>query len=179
MQEMYKTAAMPVHDDRSMTQAETNADSTQHTADSADHTPGDTPRFATKVVVVLKDDLAAWQELNVAAFLMTGIATSGPGLVGEAYRDGDGVEYLPMLREPVMVMSGDAALLAKARGKAVGRDDVDLAIYTRQLFDTTHDAQNRAAVAAVATADLDLVGIAVRGPRNAVDRVVKGARFHN
>ena len=61
------------------------------------------PRFDTKVVVVLQEDLAAWQELNVTAFLMSGIATSAP----------------------------------------------------------------------------DLVGIALRGPRNAVDRIVKGAGFHN
>ena len=137
------------------------------------------PRFDTKVVVVLHEDLAAWQELNVTAFLMSGIATSAPGLVGEAYHDGDDTEYLPMLRQPVMVLSADSALLAKARGKASARDDVALAVYTRELFDTGHDEANRAAVAAVSAADLGLVGIALRGPRNAVDRIVKGARFHD
>jgi hypothetical protein len=143
---------------------------------------GDAPpapvRFDTKVVVVLSDDLAAWQELNVTAFLMSGIATSAPDLVGEPYRDADGVEYLPMLREPVMVMSASGERLARARAKASARADVALALYTRELFETGHDAANRAQVAGVASADLDLVGIAVRGPRNAVDRIVKGARFH-
>ena len=137
-----------------------------------------TPRFDSKVVVVLTDDLAPWQELNVTAFLMSGIATSAPGLTGEAYRDADGTEYCAMLREPVMVLSADAALLAKARAKAVTRDGVALAIYTRELFQTGHDEANRAAVAAVPAEDLDLVGLAVRGPRNAVDRIVKGAKFH-
>ncbi len=37
---------------------------------------------------------------------------------------------------------------------------------------------NRAAVAAVATEELDLVAIAVHGPKNAVDKVTKGARMH-
>jgi hypothetical protein len=32
--------------------------------------------------------------------------------------------------------------------------------------------------ALVMTADLDVVGIAVRAPRNGVDRVVEGARLH-
>lgn len=136
------------------------------------------PRFDTKVVVVLRDDLAAWQELNVTAFLMSGIATSAPGLVGEPYRDADGATYLPMLRQPVMVLSADAALLRSARSKAAARDDVALAVYTRELFSTTHDEANRAAVAAVSADDLDLVGIALRGPKNAVDRLVKGAAFH-
>lgn len=136
------------------------------------------PQFDTKVVVVLADDLSAWQELNVTAFLASGIATSAPDLVGEPYRDADGTDYLPMLRQPVMVLTADAALLGRARAKAAARDDIALAIYTRELFTTSHDAANRAAVAGVGAADLDLVGIAVRGPRNAVDRVVKGAVFH-
>ncbi len=138
----------------------------------------DPPRFDTKVVVLLAADLAAWQELNVTAFLMSGIATSADGLVGEPYRDADGTTYLPMLRQPVIVLTGDSDALSRARAKAAARDDVALAIYTRELFGTSHDAANRAAVAAVTASDLDLVGIAVRGPRNVVDRVVKGATFH-
>lgn len=149
------------------------------TAQLTTEDPTTAPRFDTKVVVVLNEDLAPWQELNVTAFLMSGIATSAPGLVGEAYRDGDDTEYLPMLRQPVMVMSADSVLLSRARGKAAAREDVALAVYTRELFDTGHDEANRAAVAAVPAADLDLVGIALRGPRNAVDRIVKGARFHD
>ncbi|KQR89418.1 DUF2000 domain-containing protein [Microbacterium sp. Leaf179] len=143
-----------------------------------DDTASPAPLFDTKVVVVLADDLTAWQELNVTAFLASGIATSAPDLVGEPYRDADGTDYLPMLRQPVMVLTADAGLLGRARAKAAARDDIALAIYTRDLFTTSHDVANRAAVAGVAAADLDLVGIAVRGPRNAVDRIVKGAVFH-
>ena len=46
------------------------------------------------------------------------------------------------------------------------------------MFLTDHDDANRAAVAAVPAAKLDLVGIAVYGPKNAVDKVLKGARMH-
>jgi len=144
---------------------------------SDEHVPAD-PLFDTKVVVVLATDLAPWQELNVTAFLMSGIATSEPDLVGEPYRDADGTTYLPMLRQPVMVMTADAETLARARTKASARDDIALAIYTRDLFATGHDAANRAAVAVVPSPALDLVGIALRGPRNAVDRIVKGAAYH-
>lgn len=143
-----------------------------------DDTASPAPLFDTKVVVVLANGLSTWQELNVTAFLASGIATSAPDLVGEPYRDADGTDYLPMLRQPVMVLTADAALLGRARAKAAARDDIALAIYTRELFTTSHDAANRAAVAGVGAADLDLVGIAVRGPRNVVDRIVKGAVFH-
>ena len=43
------------------------------------------------------------------------------------------------------------------------------------MFKTGHDEANRAAVRAVAAGDLPLVGLAVYGPRNAVDKVMKGA----
>ena len=55
--------------------------------------------FDTKAAVVLRDDLAAWQRLNVAAFLMSGVtAQPGRASVGADYVDADGVHYLPMLR---------------------------------------------------------------------------------
>lgn len=139
--------------------------------------PPESIRFDTKVVVVLAEGLLAWQELNVTAFVISGIATSEPGLVGEPYRDAAGLDYLPMLRQPVVVMTAPADMLGAMRARAQGRG-LPLAIYTSDLFGTGHDDANRAAVAAVGTDNLELVGIALRGPRNAVDRVVKGARMH-
>lgn len=68
---------------------------------AADHPAPDAPvRFDTKVVVVLRHGLVPWQELNVTAFLMSGIATSEPGLTGEPYRDADGTEYLRCSASP-------------------------------------------------------------------------------
>lgn len=150
---------------------------TDSPATSVDHDAA--VRFDTKIVVLLDDRLTAWQELNVTAFLTSGITVSARDLTGEPYRDADGVEYLPMLRQPVVVMTASSALLGAARAKASSRDDMAVAVYTRQLFDTGHDAANRAAVAAVGSDELDLVGIALRGPRNALDRITKGARLHD
>jgi hypothetical protein len=133
-------------------------------------------RFDTKVAILLRDDLAAWQELNVTAFLASGIA-GDPELLGEPYRDADGTGYLAMLRQPVLVFTADAGVLAAARARAVERE-LRVAVYTAQLFATGHDAANRAEVAAVAGADLDLVGLGIHGPRNVVDRITKAARLH-
>jgi hypothetical protein len=48
--------------------------------------------FDTKVAVVVRDDLATWQRLNVTAFLMSGItASAGAGAIGEPYTDADAV----------------------------------------------------------------------------------------
>jgi hypothetical protein len=132
--------------------------------------------FDTKIAVLLRDDLETWQRVNVTAFLASGIATN-PELIGEPYADADATAYLPMFRQPVLVLAGDKAVLTAAHERAVRRG-LPLAVFTAELFGTGHDAANRAAVAAVPAAGLDLVGIAVHGPRNAVDKVTKGAVLH-
>jgi hypothetical protein len=137
----------------------------------------DPTRFDTKISVLLSDDLAPWQRLNVTAFLISAIAGARPELLGEAYRDGDGAEYLPMFGQPVMIFEAPAGVLAGARERAASRG-LRFAIFTRELFATGNDADNRAAVGAVATEKLDLVGLAVHAPRNIADRIVKGAHLH-
>jgi hypothetical protein len=133
--------------------------------------------FSTKIAVVLRDDLAVWQKANVTAFLVSGVAGTDPETVGEPYRDASGNEYLPMFVQPVLVYEADAAALRRAFERARDRD-VTPAIYTAELFTTGHDEANRAAVAAVAVEDLDLVGIAFRAERKTVDKIVDRLKFH-
>ena len=134
-------------------------------------------RFDTKIAVVLRDDLAVWQKTNVTAFLVSGIAGTVPGVVGEPYRDASGNEYLPMFVQPVLVYEADAAGIRRAHERARARD-VTPAIYTHDLFATSHDEANRAAVAGVHAEELDLVGIAFRAESKTVDKVVDRLRFH-
>ncbi|WP_405071269.1 DUF2000 domain-containing protein [Kribbella sp. NBC_01510] len=134
-------------------------------------------RFDTKIAVMLRDDLAVWQRLNVAAFLVSGIAGTRPEVVGEPYEDADGTRYLPMFRQPVMVFEGSKEFMATAHQRALQRE-IEHSVFTQDLFATGNDRDNRAAVKAVSTGELDLVGIAVYGPKNAVDKVLKGATKH-
>ena len=138
----------------------------------------DTPlRFETKVAVLVRDDLQTWQRLNVTAFLVSGITAAFPELVGDEYEDADGTTYLPLLGLPVVVLEADAATLRAAHQRALGRE-IAMSVYTAEMFGTGNDRDNRAAVRAVARDDLDLVGLALHGPRNGVDKSVKGARLH-
>ncbi|HEX5117528.1 MAG TPA: DUF2000 domain-containing protein [Pseudonocardiaceae bacterium] len=137
----------------------------------------DTVRFDTKIAVLLREDLQPWQSLNVCAFLASGLAGTNPDLMGEPYRDADGTTYLPMFRQPVVVLQGGKETLAAAHERAVRRG-LTVSVYTFDMFTTGRDEANRAAVAAVPCAQLDLVGIALHSARNAVDKVVKGARMH-
>ena len=138
---------------------------------------GSAPRFDTKIAVLLRDDLEPWQRLNVTAFLVSGLGPTLPEVIGEPYEDADGTAYLPMFRQPVMVFEATKELLTTALDRALSRA-LPRALFTSDLFATGHDAANRAAVRAVPRTSLDLVGLAVYGPRNAVDKVVKGARMH-
>ncbi|MGW8378085.1 DUF2000 domain-containing protein [Streptomyces sp. ODS28] len=138
----------------------------------------DTPvRFDTKIAVLLREDLETWQRLNVTAFLVSGLGTEVPEVIGEPYADADDTPYLPMFRQPVLVFEGTKENLATAHQRALNRA-LPRSVFTADLFTTGNDRDNRAAVRAVPTAHLDVVGLAVYGPRNAVDKVLKGARMH-
>ncbi|MBL1100197.1 DUF2000 domain-containing protein [Streptomyces coffeae] len=134
-------------------------------------------RFDTKIAVIVRDDLADWQKLNVTAFLSSGLAHATDEMVGKAYEDASGNTYLPMFREPVVVYAADSPALTRTHTRALSRG-LTTALYTEELFTTDNEDDNRATVRAVAADDLRLVGLAVYGPRNAVDKVTKALKLH-
>jgi hypothetical protein len=134
--------------------------------------------FDTKAAVVVREDLAVWQRLNVTAFLMSGVVgAAGPDAVGKDYLDADGNRYLPLLVQPVLVFEASGGKLKTVRERAARRG-VPIALYTAEMFATGHDDDNRAAVRAVAAEDLDLVGMAFRAPHRDADAVLRGLNRH-
>ena len=103
-------------------------------------------QFDTKIAVIIRTDLEAWQKLNVASFLAGGIA--------------------------------DRPALARALERALARN-VTPAVYTEDMFRTTHDAANREVVSAVIRAELNLVGLAMRAERKVIDKIADGLKFHS
>ncbi|MDY7105005.1 MAG: DUF2000 domain-containing protein [Actinomycetota bacterium] len=130
-----------------------------------------------KLAVAVRDDLAAWQKLNVTAFVVSGIGTAHPEVIGDAYEDASGTKYLPMAGMPVLVYAGDGPGVRRAFDRAVGRE-LAVSVYTDDLFATMNDADNRAAVAAVAYDDLSIAGFAVAGERRQVDKAFDKLRLH-
>jgi hypothetical protein len=134
--------------------------------------------FETKLVVIVRDDLAAWQRLNVCAFLISGVvAAAGQEAIGEEYLDGAGNRYLPLLVQPVLVFESSAAKLRTVRERAFRRE-VPIALYTADMFATGNDRDNRAAVRRVGAEDLDIVGIALRAAHRDADAIVRGLSRH-
>ncbi|MGT2434628.1 DUF2000 family protein [Bradyrhizobium betae] len=135
-------------------------------------------QFDTKIAVVIRNDLQAWQKLNVAAFLTSGIAAAFPECIGEPYEDASSTTYHALIGQPILIYGADGPALSRALDRALTRS-VKPALYTEDMFKTTHDAANREAVRAVARADLNLVGIAMRADRKVIDKIVDGLKFHS
>lgn len=134
-------------------------------------------QFETKIAVVVRTDLEVWQKLNVASFLAGGIAAAFAECVGAPYEDGSGTPYLALIGQPILIYGADRAALSRALERALARN-VKPAVYIEEMFKTAHDQANRAAVKAVARADLNLVGLAIRAERKVIDKIVDGLKFH-
>jgi hypothetical protein len=137
-----------------------------------------TVRFDTKIAIAVRADLEPWQKLNVTAFLASGIAASAGDIMGKPYEDGSGNTYLELFRQPVVIFSADGETLRQAHQRALARG-MPMAVYTMDMFSTGNDDDNRAVVRAVAADELQFAGLALHGPRNAVDKVFKGASLHS
>jgi hypothetical protein len=134
-------------------------------------------RLATKIAIVIRSDLDPWQKLNVAAFLASGIAAAYPACIGAPYEDASGTPYHALIGEPILIYGADRPALTRALDRAIARN-VQAAVYTEEMFATTHDAANRAAVKTALRPDLKLVGLAFRAERKLIDKVVDGLKFH-
>jgi hypothetical protein len=132
--------------------------------------------YPTKTALVIRNDLAAWQKVNVAAFLSGGLVHRFPEMAGEPYRDADATLYTPLIREPVFVYGAEAETMRRTYERARNRD-LSFALYTEPLFKTTNDIDNRASVAATPRAALDLVGLGFHAERKIIDKLVNGLKF--
>jgi len=133
--------------------------------------------FDTKIAIVVREDLATWQKLNVTAFLTSGIVGANEELLGERYEDAAGNTYSPLVIQPMIVLSADADALKAIYRRAMERG-ARLSLYIADMFSTGHDAANRAAVKQYAPDAMDVVGLALRDDKKTVDKITKGARMH-
>jgi hypothetical protein len=127
--------------------------------------------FDTKIAVVVRDDLAVWQKLNVVVFLTSGIVAAHRELIGAPYEDAAGNLYHPLIVQPAIVLGADADTLKAIYLRAMERRVED-------MFRTGHDAANRGIVQQYAPAEMNVVGLALREEKKLVDRITRGARLH-
>ena len=134
--------------------------------------------FDTKIAIIVRDDLAQWQKLNITAFLMSGITAANADLIGEQYVDKDGKRHLPMSRQPVIVLSATPNVLRNVRNRANERG-IPTVAYIEEMFSTGHDEANRAVFSEHTSSEENTVGIALRADKKIVDKITKGAKMHS
>jgi len=137
----------------------------------------ETGMFDTKIAIVLRNNLASWQKLNVTAFLMSGIAGQHPEMIGEAYKDRAGNLYNPLSIQPIIVLSAEDETMSAIHRRSLERG-VTSSLFIEEMFATGHDVANRAVFAEYAPDDAKVVGIAIRAEKKIVDKITKGATMH-
>ena len=133
--------------------------------------------FDTKFAIILRDDLAVWQKLNVTAFLATGVAGQKPEIIGESYRDAAGNAYNALSVQPIIVLSADRATLSSIQRRALERN-VRTSLYVDEMFSTGHDQANREVFERFGPENATVAGIALHAERKVVDKITKGAKLH-
>ena len=133
--------------------------------------------FDTKIAIVVRDDLATWQKLNVTAFLMSGIAGANPEIIGEPYRDAGNKLHAALSVQPIIVLSAQPSVLKNIRNRANDRG-VETAAYIEEMFATGHDAANRQVFSEHGADEDNTVGIALRAEKKLVDKITRGAKMH-
>lgn len=133
--------------------------------------------FDTKIAIVVRDDLATWQKLNVTAFLMSGVASAAPDIMGEPYRDAAGNVYHSLCVQPIIVLAADQATINAIHVRALERK-VPHGLFIEEMFATGNDTANRAVFAEFGPENAKVVGIALRETKKLADKIIKGARMH-
>jgi hypothetical protein len=133
--------------------------------------------FDTKIAIVVREDLAVWQKLNITAFLTSGIVGASEGLLGEPYEDAAGNTYNPLAIQPMIVLGADSDTVRAIYRRAMERG-VRLSLYIEDMFKTGHDAANRETVKRYRPEEMNVVGLALRDDKKVVDKITKGARMH-
>lgn len=134
--------------------------------------------FDTKFAIVVADDLENWQKLNIVTFLSSGVIGENSNIIGESYKDASGKKYSALCIQPAIILKATRSRLTTFLNR-VNTRGVKAAIYIEDMFNTAHDAENRESVAQYTTESLPLVGLAIRADKKDVDKIFKGAKFHD
>jgi hypothetical protein len=135
--------------------------------------------YENKIAVVLLNDLAHWQKLNVTAFLASSVAIAFPQTQGAPLVSASGTQYLPFLKHPVLIYAAETAeQIKRAFSRATDRE-LHIGVYTKGLFATKNEEGNLTEIARQMDSELDLAGIIIYGENRKVDKAIDKLKFHS
>jgi hypothetical protein len=132
-----------------------------------------------KIAIVILNELASWQKLNVAAFLASAVAIRFPQTHGKSFVNASGSEYLPFVKHPILIYKAENdSQLNRAFNRAKERQ-LNIGIYTKPLFATKNEEENLVEIAKHGDAQQELAGICIYGENKKVDKALDGLKFHD
>jgi hypothetical protein len=134
-------------------------------------------QFETKIIIAVRDDLKPWQELNITAFLMSGIVAENHNIIGQRYRDSEGNDYSEISGQPIIILYGSSNVLRNMRMRALSRE-VNTAVYIEEMFETDHDEANRLAFSQHGTDEGNTVRVAYIADKKIAYKISKSAKMH-
>lgn len=127
-----------------------------------------------KWVVVVDEALPPGRAVNAAVCAAAATGVGVEGLLGPDAVDADGSTHRGLPWAGCTVLGASAERLGELRARAVAAEGVFVADMPHAAQSTRVYDEYRAAVAVSPAGDLGLAAVSVVGPRNRVDRLVKG-----
>ncbi|GAA1599159.1 hypothetical protein GCM10009789_61540 [Kribbella sancticallisti] len=125
--------------------------------------------LANKMVVVLDPNVPVGVALNAAALLGVGLGSQLPDLIGEGTPDGSGGLHPGICVHPIPILKADAARLRELRAAAASRDGIEVHDINQVARTSRTYEQYLATMSGTKEEDLEYVGLAIYGPRTAVN----------
>ncbi|MDD7887509.1 DUF2000 domain-containing protein [Flavivirga sp. 57AJ16] len=134
--------------------------------------------FENKIAIVIKNDLMAWQKLNVASFLASSVAIQFPETHGKPFINASKSEFLPFIKQPILIYKADdQAQINRAFIRAKDRE-LHIGIYTKSLFATKNEGGNHLEMGKTTDENQELVGIVIYGENRKLNKALNGLKFH-
>ncbi|MGQ7854469.1 DUF2000 family protein [Pedobacter sp. WC2501] len=135
--------------------------------------------YDKKIAVVILNSLEDWQKLNVTAFLASSIAIAFPETHGAPLVSASGTPYLPFIKHPILVYAAESDEQLKRAFNRAAERELNIGIYTKELFATKNEEGNISEIVKHADSDLNLAGIIIYGENKKVDKAIDKLKFHS
>lgn len=128
--------------------------------------------LANKMVVVIADDAPVGVALNTAALLGVALGHHHSEVVGPSVADASGALHAGMSAHPIPVLRAPADRLRELRDQAASRDGVTVHDMNQVAQRSRTYDQFMSTLSGTKPEDLNYLGLAIYGPRSAVDSLI-------
>jgi hypothetical protein len=125
-----------------------------------------------KCAIVVAEQLPNGLAVNAASVLSVTLGAKVQGLVGGDVKDADGVTHPGVIYTPLPVLTDSADRISQMLTAAADDEELFFATFSSLAQSCKTYDEYIARMSAVATADVEVVGIALFGPKKKVNKLV-------